>query len=237
MANGLVGIYNFVHLGDFWGSFYSPLNKIQNIVSISYLLDLLGTAFFAISGAIIATQKSRPDWFGVTFIAFITAIGGGSLRDILLGSYPLSWVADPNLIYAIIAGIVFTSVFFNLLLKMRKTLFIFDSLGIAMFTILGTEKALAFHVSPLIAAIIGMFSAIMGGVMRDVLSNETPVIFRKEIYATACLAGALVYLLLLHLQLSRDAALAVSVVIIFVIRVIAVKYKLSLPHFKMEDAK
>ena len=205
-------------------------------MSIQYTLELLGTAFFAISGAIVANQKSKPDWFGVTFIGFITAIGGGSIRDILLGSYPLSWVADPNLIYVIIAGIVFTSLFFNLLLKMRKTLFIFDSLGIAMFTILGTEKALTFHISPLIAAIMGMFTAIMGGVMRDVLTNETPVIFRKEIYATACLAGALVYLLLLHLQISRDVALTISVVIVFLIRFIAVKYKLSLPHFKIEDS-
>jgi uncharacterized membrane protein YeiH len=197
------------------------------------MLELLGTAFFAVSGAIVANQKSKPDWFGVTFIGFITAIGGGSIRDILLGSYPLSWVADPNLIYVIIVGIVFTSIFFNVLLKMRRTLFIFDSLGIAMFTILGTEKALAFHVSPIVAAIMGMFSAIMGGVMRDVLTNETPVIFRKEIYATACLAGALIYLTLLHLQMERDTAIIISVVIVFLIRVIAVRYNLSLPHFKV----
>ena len=203
-------------------------------MQIQYLLELTGTGLFAISGAIAANNKSKPDWFGVTFIGFITSIGGGSIRDILLGSYPLSWVADPNRIYVIIAGIVLTSLLFNVLLRLRKTLFIFDSLGIAMFTILGTEKALAFHVAPFIAAIMGMFSAIMGGVMRDVLTNETPVIFRKEIYATACLAGALVYLLLDQLSLGRNVCLVVSIMVIFLIRVIAVKYRLSLPQFKRE---
>lgn len=203
-------------------------------MSIQYILDLLGTAFFAVSGALVANQKSKPDWFGVTFIGFITSIGGSSIRDMLLGSYPLSWVADPNKLYVIIASIVFTSLCFNRLLKLKKIFFVFDSLGIAMFTILGTEKALLFHVSPLIAAIMGMFSAIMGGVMRDVLTNEIPVIFRKEIYATACLAGALVYLLFSRLQFSRDVCLIISVTTIFLIRVVAVRYSLSLPHFKRE---
>jgi uncharacterized membrane protein YeiH len=201
-------------------------------MTVQYLLNLLGTAFFAISGALAANDKSKPDWFGVTFIGFITAIGGGSIRDILLGAYPLSWVADVNIIYVIIIAIVITSLFYGVLKKMRKTFFIFDSLGIALFTILGTEKALTFHVSPLIAAIMGMFSAVMGGVMRDVLTNEEPIIFRKEIYATACLAGALVYLLLRHLEMSRDGSLIISVMIVFMIRVVAVKYKLSIPHFK-----
>ncbi len=206
----------------------------MTLPSIQYLLDLSGTAFFAISGALVANQKSKPDWFGVTFIGFITSIGGSSIRDILLGSYPLSWVADPNKVYVIIISIVFTSLFFNLFLKMKKTFFIFDSLGIAMFTILGTEKAMMMHLSPLIAAIMGMFSAIMGGVMRDVLTNEIPVIFRKEIYASACLLGALVYLLLNYFNFSRNICLIVSVAVIFLVRVIAVKYKLSLPHFKRE---
>lgn len=201
-------------------------------MSIQHILELSGTGFFAISGALVANRKSKPDWFGVMFIGFITSIGGGSLRDILLGAYPLSWVADVQLIYVIIVAIVFTSVFYNQLAKLRRTFFIFDSLGIAMFTILGTEKALAFHVNPLVAAIMGMFSAIMGGVMRDVLTNETPVIFRKEIYATACLAGAVTYLALNHFMLNRNVCLVASVAVILLIRIIAVKYKLSLPQFQ-----
>jgi len=206
-------------------------------MSVQYILELLGTAFFAISGALVANEKSKADWFGVTFIGFITSIGGGSLRDILLGSYPLAWVHDVNLIYVIIAAIVITSLFFNTLIKLRKTFFIFDTLGIAMFTILGTEKALQFHVNPVIAAIMGMFSAIMGGVMRDVLTNEIPVIFRKEIYATACLAGAICYLLLNSLMLERSTCAFISVLLILVIRVLAVKYQLSLPKFKKETVE
>jgi uncharacterized membrane protein YeiH len=202
---------------------------------IQYILDLLGTGFFALSGALVANRKSKPDWFGVTFIGFITSIGGGSIRDILLGSYPLTWVADVNRIYVIIIAIVLTSVFYNQFAKLKRTFFLFDSLGIAMFTILGTEKALLFHVNPLIAAIMGMFSAIMGGVMRDVLTNEVPVIFRKEIYATACLAGAVVYLLLNHLQCNRNLCLITSVLVILLIRVVAVKYRLALPQFKRGD--
>jgi uncharacterized membrane protein YeiH len=203
-------------------------------MELQHILELLGIAFFAVSGALVANQKSKPDWFGVTFIGFITSIGGGSIRDILLGSYPLSWVKDPTMIYVIIASIVITSLFFNKLVRFKKIFFIFDTLGISMFTILGTEKALNFHVDPAIAAIMGMFSAIMGGVIRDVLTNQVPVIFRKEIYATACLAGAIVYLILDSIKCERYTCLIISTCVIVMIRVIAVKYQLSLPQFKRE---
>lgn len=202
---------------------------------LQYILELLGTGFFAISGALVANQKSKPDWFGVTFIGFITSIGGGSIRDILLGIYPLAWVKDPNFIYAIIMGIALSSIFFNRLLKLRKTFFLFDSLGIAMFTIIGTEKALQHGVSPVIAAIMGMFSAVMGGVMRDVLTNEIPVIFRKEIYATACLIGAIAYLLLDHFGVERNLCIFIPIILILGIRIVAVYYNLSLPKFRKED--
>ncbi len=203
-------------------------------MELQHILELLGIAFFAVSGALVANQKSKPDWFGVTFIGFITSIGGGSIRDIFLGSYPLSWVKDPTIIYVIIASIVITSLFFNKLVRFKKIFFIFDTLGISMFTILGTEKALNFHVDPAIAAIMGMFSAILGGVIRDVLTNQVPVIFRKEIYATACLAGAIVYLILDSIKCERYTCLIISTCVIVMIRVIAVKYQLSLPQFKRE---
>jgi uncharacterized membrane protein YeiH len=113
-------------------------------------------------------------------------------------------------------------------LKLRKTLFLFDTFGIAFFTILGVEKALSVGVQPEIAAIMGMFSAVMGGVIRDTLTNEIPVIFRKEIYATACLAGASIYLLLNHFGLDRDLNLVISILTIIGIRLIAVKCKITL---------
>ena len=107
-------------------------------MTTQYALELLGTGFFAISGALAANDKAKPDWFGASFIGFITSIGGGSLRDILLGSYPLVWIHDINFMYAIFAGVILASVFFNLLIRLRKTFFLFDTVGIAMFTIVGT---------------------------------------------------------------------------------------------------
>jgi uncharacterized membrane protein YeiH len=203
-------------------------------MSLQYILELLGTGFFAVSGALVANDKSRPDWFGVTFIGFITSIGGGSLRDMLIGSYPLAWIKDTNLMYAIFAGIVLASLFYTQLLKLRKNLFLFETLGIAMFTVIGTEKTLRFGASPLIAAIMGMFSAVMGGVLRDVLTNEIPVLFRKEIYATACLAGAFLYLGLDSLEVERSLNVIVSVLLIFFIRVLSLKFNVSLPKFRRE---
>lgn len=197
-----------------------------------YILEIIGTGFFSISGALAANDKSKPDWFGVTFIGFITSIGGGSVRDILLGSYPLGWIKDVNFVYSIIAGIILASLFFNVLIKLRRTFFLFDTVGIAMFTILGTEKALAFNIHPFIAAIMGMFSAVMGGVLRDVLTNEVPVIFKKEVYATACFAGALMFICLNQFSDSRNINIISSMMLIFVIRIVALKYNLSLPKFR-----
>ncbi|MBC7425193.1 MAG: trimeric intracellular cation channel family protein [Bacteroidia bacterium] len=200
-------------------------------MGIQYTLELVGTTFFAVSGALAASDKSKPDWFGVSFIGFITATGGGSLRDMLLGSYPLTWVNNVNFIYAIIGGVFFASLFMTQLKKIKPYLLVFDTLGMALFTILGTEKALNFGVEPAIAAIMGMLSAVMGGVIRDVLTNEIPVIFRKEIYATASIAGAALYLYLNHLNVDRMPAILSSIFLISVIRFVAVKYNLSLPKF------
>lgn len=205
-------------------------------MSLQYALELLGTGFFAVSGALVANEKSKPDWFGVTFIGFITSIGGGSIRDILIGSYPLAWVNDINLMYSIFCGIVIASIFYTQLHKLKKVLFIIETLGIAMFTIIGTEKAIRFGTNPLIAAIMGMFSAVMGGVLRDVLTNEIPTLFRKEIYATACLAGAFLYLTLDHFNLNRNLNFILSISLIFTIRLISLKLNLSLPKFRKEHA-
>ncbi|MCE3277899.1 MAG: hypothetical protein K0S44_90 [Bacteroidetes bacterium] len=204
-------------------------------MQIQYILEVVGTGFFAISGALAANDKAQPDWFGAGFIGFITAIGGGSLRDILLGSYPLVWINDINFMYAIIIGVILASIFFKVLIRLRKTFFLFDTVGIAMFTIVGTEKALSLGVHPVIAAIMGMFSAIMGGVIRDVLTNEIPIIFKKEIYATACLSGAMTYLILDYLNIERNFNFILSALLVIAVRIVAVKMNLSLPKFIKED--
>lgn len=198
---------------------------------LQYTLELAGTFFFAISGA-LAIQDDHDDLFGAGFMGFVTAIGGGTLRDIMLGSYPLVWIGDIYFLYSIFAGVIVAYLFFKYLIKLRKTFVLFDTLGISFFTILGVEKALSLGVRPEIAAIMGMFSAVMGGVIRDVLTNEKPVLFRKEIYATACLVGAILYLLLLKAGVNRELNLLLSISVIFVVRISAIKFKLALPSFR-----
>lgn len=196
-----------------------------------YPLELLGTFFFAISGA-LAIQDHHDDLFGAGFLGFVTAIGGGTLRDMMLGSYPLVWIGDIFFLYSIFAGVLIAYFFFKPLVRLKRTFLFFDTLGISFFTVLGVEKALSLGVEPEIAAIMGMFSAIMGGVIRDVLTNETPVLFRKEIYATACLAGATLYLILFKADVDRNLNMVVSIALIFTIRLLAVRYKLALPNFR-----
>lgn len=201
-------------------------------MELQYALELFGTFFFAISGA-MAMHDKEHDWFGAGFTGFITAIGGGSLRDMVLGSYPLVWIKDINFLYAIFSGVLIALMFFTKLVRLKRTFFLFDTLGISFFTILGVEKALSLGVRPEIAAIMGMFTAVMGGVIRDTLANEMPVIFRKEIYATACLIGAVIYLVLdQQTSLDRNINLLASISVIIVIRILAVKYNLALPGFK-----
>src|SRR5690554_4930905 len=198
-------------------------------MDLQYALELLGVYVFAISGA-LAIEDREHNVFGAGFMGFITAIGGGSLRDILLGAYPLVWVGNVWFLYAIFLGILTTFLFYRTVSRLKHTLFLFDTVGIAFFTVLGVEKALSLGFGVEIAAIMGMFSAVMGGVIRDTLTNEMPILFRKEIYASACLAGAIVYLILNYLGLERDINLLVSLTLIIVIRLLAVRYNLNLPR-------
>jgi uncharacterized membrane protein YeiH len=200
-------------------------------MSTQYVTELAGTFFFAISG-VLATEDKDRNWFGVSFTGFVTAIGGGSLRDMLLGSYPLVWIGDVNFLYAVIGGVISAFIFFNLFNRLKKTMLVFDMLGIGIFTILGVEKALSFGVSPAVAAIMGVFTAVMGGVIRDTLINKTPIIFNKEIYATACLAGAILYLVLESFEVTRTTNIVISTSLIVLIRILAIKFHLELPRLK-----
>lgn len=198
-------------------------------MDLQYGLELVGTFVFAISGA-LAIREREHDMFGAGFTGFITAIGGGTLRDILLDSYPLVWIGDVKFLYAILAGVLAAFIFPNFLSRLRKTFFLFDTLGIGFFTVLGVEKALSLGVRPEIAAIMGMFSAVMGGVIRDTLTNEIPILFRKEVYASACLAGAVLYVILDYFEVDRNYNMLISMSLVISIRFLAMKYKLSLPR-------
>lgn len=197
---------------------------------VSYYFNLFGVVMFAISGALAASDKNMyKDLFGLSFTGFATAIGGGTLRDIILDAHPIAWVADNNYLIAITAGIVLTVIFKRQLVKIPKILLVFDTIGIAIYTIIGMEKALELHVAPLAAVIMGLFTAVMGGVIRDTLINEIPQIFRKEIYATACIAGALVYLALKYSSLPMIWSAIISIITIIAVRLAAIKFKWSLP--------
>ena len=200
-------------------------------MEIQYFFELFGTLFFGISGALAADEKSGNDWFGVTFIAFLSSIGGGTIRDILL-SVEVMWIKDVNLIYAVTTGVILAAIFYTPLLKLRKTFMLFDTLGIALFTIVGLEKALRLGIHPVIAPVMGMFTAVMGSVIRDMMLNEVPIIFKKEIYAFACLCGAVVYMILWKFDIDRNINFFVSGAVIVAIRLAVIKYNLSLPKFK-----
>ncbi len=192
-----------------------------------YFLDIFGTGIFAVSGVLTAIQK-KFDVVGTLVIGFVTAIGGGTIRDILLGETPVSWLKDRNYFIVIVAAYLFTYVFKKQTLQYKKSMFIFDTIGIGLFTILGIQKAslLGLHVE--YCLILGVVSASFGGVIRDVLTNEVPLIFRREIYATACFAGGVVYVLFSRLFATEDLNIIVSIATVIVIRYFAVKRAWSL---------
>ena len=197
-----------------------------------YWLNLVGIFFFTISGSLAARDKKHyHDYFGVFFTGFLTAIGGGTLRDMMLGAYPIAWLSDKNILISIICAFLFTLVFKDYIIKLRRTLFLFDTVGVGIYTILGVQKSLEYHVNPFAAVILGLISAVFGGVIRDTLINEIPLIFAKEIYATACISGAVLFTTLLYFKIDSNYAANISMSLIIVIRIIAVKYKLALPKF------
>ncbi len=198
-----------------------------------HILDLLGTFAFAISGALSAAEK-RYDFFGVSFVAFITALGGGTIRDLLLGSTPVGWMQNYNYLIVIVLAVVFTFLLHQQIQKWRKTLFIFDSIGLGVFTIIGMQKALDMDVSLVFAMIMGVISAVLGGVIRDTFNNDIPLILRKEIYATACFVGAILLAILSYFNTPLEFSVPITIGLIILIRILSVKYKLSLPSINIQ---
>lgn len=197
-----------------------------------YWLNLIGIFFFTISGSLAARDKKHyHDYFGVFFTGFITAIGGGTLRDMMLGAYPISWLSDKNILISIIVAFAFTLIFKRYIIHLRRAFFLFDTIGVGTYTILGVQKSLEYGVNPFAAVILGLISAVFGGVIRDTLINEIPLIFKKEIYATACIIGAVLYTSMLYLNIETTLAAPICMALIIIIRIIAVKYKLALPKF------
>ena len=197
-------------------------------MEVIYVLDILGTFAFAISGALVALDK-KFDIFGVIIIAFVTAVGGGMLRDVLINAHPINWIGDLNYLYIIFSAVLFTFLFKSKIAHLSKTMFLFDTIGISVFTLLGLQKGLSYDLHPIIAIIMGMISAVFGGVLRDVLTAKIPLIFEKEVYASACLAGGISYLILNYFKVDENINFIISAIVIATIRAIAVKFHLELP--------
>lgn len=194
------------------------------------IIEVLGTIAFAISGTFAAIQK-RLDPFGVLIIAFVTSIGGGTVRDLLLGDTPVAWMRDVNYCLLILVTSILTLFFKHHIKKFKVTLFLFDSLGLGLFTLVGVQKGIMFGLEPGMCVALGTITGCFGGVIRDTLLNTIPLIFRKEIYATACIAGGALYFGLLKLDLEADIAKIIVIVFIVTLRIIVVRYKLALPRF------
>ncbi|WP_297694069.1 trimeric intracellular cation channel family protein [uncultured Eudoraea sp.] len=193
-----------------------------------FLMDLLGTVAFAISGVLVAMEK-RLDLFGVFIIAFVTAVGGGTLRDLLIGNTPVAWMLESTYIVTIVGTVILAIIFREKLKYLRRSLFLFDTLGIGLYTMVGIEKGLNANLLPVMCIILGTITASFGGVIRDILCNEIPVIFRKEIYATACVIGGLSYFLLRKLPLDDEYVYLAAILIVIGIRLMAVRFKIVLP--------
>ena len=199
-------------------------------ITTAYAIEILGTIAFAISGSFAAMQR-RLDPFGVLIIAFVTSIGGGTVRDLLLGDTPVAWMRDVNYCLLILVTSLLTIFFKTHIKKFKITLFLFDSLGLGLFTLVGVQKGIVFGLSPGICVALGTITGCFGGIIRDTLLNTIPLIFRKEIYATACILGGILYFVLVHFELADDLAKVIAIAFIFALRIIVVKYQLSLPKF------
>lgn len=205
-------------------------------LSLFNILDVLGTIAFAISGALSAMNR-RLDLFGIFIIAFVTAIGGGTVRDILIGNTPVTWMENVVYIYLIGVVTILAIIFRNKLNYLKKSLFLFDTIGLGVFTITGVETGIQNDLDPIISVALGAMTGTFGGVIRDILCNEIPVIFRKEIYATACLIGALAYIIMYDMGIDADIIYVVTSLTVISIRLIVVKYHLTLPSFYPSSPK
>ena len=194
-----------------------------------FVIDILGTIAFAVSGVLVAMDK-KLDLFGVFIIAFVTAVGGGTLRDTLIGNTPVAWMKDATYVIVILGAVIFAILFRKQLKYLRKSLFLFDTIGIGLYTMVGIEKGLNVGLMPIMCIALGTMTASFGGVIRDILCNEIPVIFRKEIYATACILGGASYFLLRTLPIENTFAYIGAIGVVIGIRLLAVVFKITLPN-------
>ncbi|MRI32069.1 hypothetical protein EOPP23_03520 [Endozoicomonas sp. OPT23] len=196
-----------------------------------YFLDLFGTAVFAISGAWLACRKDM-DLFGAMVLAFVTAVGGGTIRDVLLGAVPVFWIQDTWYMVVILASTLLAIAFRKWHWQTKQHMLIADAIGLSVFTIIGITKAQAFGASPLVAVMMGVLTGCGGGVIRDILAADVPMVLRSEIYASAAMAGGAVYVLLEPVFPHTEVTLTAAALVLFM-RLLALHKDVSLPRFTL----
>ena len=198
-------------------------------INYIYILDLIGTVVFAITGA-LAAREHKMDVLGMFILAFVTGVGGGTLRDMMIGSTPDFWMKNPFYILMIVLGVVLPIVF-KKMSEWKKSILFFDAIGLGVFTVIGVEKGIDFGLHPVIAVALGAVTGCFGGLIRDILRNQIPAVLHKEIYATASLTGGIMFFVLNYLGFHNDLVAVLTAFIVFIIRVLALKYRWELPKF------
>ncbi|AAW86625.1 TRIC cation channel family protein [Aliivibrio fischeri] len=198
-----------------------------------YTIDMFGTAIFAISGVLLA-GRLKMDPFGVTVLASVTAIGGGTIRDMALGATPVFWINDTNYLLVIFITCILTMLIIR---RPRRlpwyVLPVSDAIGLAVFVGIGVEKALNYNADPMVAVIMGVITGCGGGIIRDVLAREVPMVLRSEVYATACILGGIVHTSALEFNVQSSTAMLLGVTATLIIRLAAIRWHLSLPTFAL----
>ena len=198
------------------------------------LCDYSGTFAFAISGIRLASAK-KFDWFGAYVIGLVTAVGGGTLRDILLNATPF-WMEQTSYLTVSALALLFVIIFRKFTIRLTNTFFIFDTIGLGLFAVVGIVKTLEYGFPMWVAIVMGTITGSFGGMLRDILINEVPLIFRKDIYALACVLGGIIYYLCTFTGLSSPIIQFITAVSVFLTRIIAVKYHISVPVLKGEES-
>lgn len=206
-------------------------------VTVTKILDFIGTFAFAISGIRLASTK-QMDWFGAYILGVTTAVGGGTLRDLFLGVTPF-WMLQPSYLIITFIALLYVYIFRRIVIRTAPTVFIFDAIGLGLFVVVGVDKTLAMGFPSWVAVIMGTVTGSFGGLLRDIILNETPLICRQDIYALACVFGGIVYTLMLRFcPIATIYAQLITALSVIVIRILAAHYHWHLPQLKgVEETK
>lgn len=200
--------------------------------SIIYVLDMIGIFACTVAGTVLA-KRCNMDMFGAWIVSFIGSVGGGTLRDLLLNRHPIFWLHDLNYLYVILVVSTLVQIFYHTVERLDRAMRWFDALGLAAFTVIGVQAALSFNMPPPIVMMMGAFTAIIGGVFRDIVCQQIPLVFQKEVYTTASVVGSAYYLLMLNWGMNEWLNSISTLILIFAIRMLAVYRGWNLPNLTL----